>query len=60
MIAVPVSLGLSVSAVFMAGAGPGGDWQRGVTLAVPDRLVACLSNDMSPVLPAPAWPPSLA
>ena len=25
-----------------------------------DRLVACLGSDMSPVLPASAWPPSLA
>jgi hypothetical protein len=37
-----------------------GVWQRRVTLCMPDRLLACLANDLSPGLPAPAWPPSLA
>jgi hypothetical protein len=45
---------------FGAGAGQGGCWWRQVTLTVPDRLVACLTNDLSLVLPAPAWLPSLA
>jgi hypothetical protein len=57
---VPVSLGLSVSAVVYGWAGQGWCWQRRVTPCMPDRLLACLANDLSPVLPAPAWPPSLA
>jgi hypothetical protein len=56
-ITVPVSLGMSVPVV-MAGAGQVGAWWRWVTLAVPDRLVACHANDVSLVPPAPAWPPS--
>src|SRR5580698_943713 len=37
-----------------------GVWWRRVTPCIPDRLLACLANDLSPGLPAPAWPPSLA
>ena len=58
-IGVPVSLGMSVPAV-VAGAGQGWCWWCWVTPRMPDRLGACPANDPSPVLPAPAWPPSLA
>ena len=57
---VPVSIELRIPAVLWGGSCQVGDWRCRVTLCVPDRLRACLGSDMSPVLPAPAWPPSLA
>ena len=30
-----------------------------VARSVPDRSAACLSNDLSPALPAPTWPAPL-
>jgi len=53
-------MGLQVSAAFAGGSCQFGAWWRRVTLNVPGRLEACLTNVISLVLPAPAWPPSLA
>jgi hypothetical protein len=50
-----VKIGLQVSAALVGGSCQVGAWGRPVTRNVPDRLAACPSNDMSLVLPAPAW-----